>query len=134
VARPLLGADFLAHHHLLVDVANQRLVDTDSFTLVPLHVVSPTETVRIHLCQTTDPSYDAIINEFSSVFKQELHPFPGTAAKHGIFHHIKTTGPPVHSKFRRLHPDRNRIAKAAFEEMEKMGICSKAVRGHRHYI
>ena len=36
VTQPLLGADFLAHHHLLVDVAGQRLLVTDSYSTTPL--------------------------------------------------------------------------------------------------
>ncbi|XP_037800385.1 uncharacterized protein LOC119595300 [Penaeus monodon] len=40
--------------------------------------------------------------------------------------HIKTTGPPVHSRFRRLRPEMLHTAKLAFTEMERMGICYKA--------
>ena len=36
VTKPLLGADFLAHHHLLVDIAGQRLIVADSYSTTPL--------------------------------------------------------------------------------------------------
>ena len=36
VRHPLLGADFLSHFNLVVDVARHRLLNTDSFTSVPL--------------------------------------------------------------------------------------------------
>ena len=39
---------------------------------------------------------------------------------------IKPTGPPVFSKYRRLRPELLQVAKDAFMEMEKMGVCSKA--------
>ena len=45
VTQPLLGADFLAHHHLLVDVAGQRLLVADSYSTTPLSI-SPTTHIR----------------------------------------------------------------------------------------
>ena len=51
---------------------------------------------------------------------------PRAAFKHGVQHFIKTTGPPLHSRYRRLRPELHHIAKEAFTEMEKMGVCSKA--------
>ncbi|XP_066965662.1 uncharacterized protein [Macrobrachium rosenbergii] len=49
-------------------------------------------------------------------------------AKHGIYHHINTRGPPTHAKFQRLPQQRLQEAKNAFAEMERMGICRKAPR------
>ena len=63
---------------------------------------------------------------YADVFKPELRQHHGTPAKHGIFHHISTTGAPVHSRFRRLNPQKLSAVKASFAEMERMGICSKA--------
>ena len=36
VQRPLLGADFLAHFNLLVDIAGRRLLFSDTFSTLPL--------------------------------------------------------------------------------------------------
>ena len=36
VRHPLLGADFLSHYSLMVDVARNRLLNIDSFTSTPL--------------------------------------------------------------------------------------------------
>ncbi|XP_068237199.1 uncharacterized protein [Palaemon carinicauda] len=47
-------------------------------------------------------------------------------AKHGIYHHIKTTGPSVFTKFRRLASDRLAAAKQTFAVIEEMGLCQKA--------
>ena len=66
------------------------------------------------------------VNMPIDVFKPELRQHHGTPAKHGIFHHISTTGAPVHSRFRRLNPQKLSAAKASFAEMERMGICTKA--------
>ena len=39
VRHPLLGADFLSHYSLMVDVARNRLLNIDSFTSTPLYVL-----------------------------------------------------------------------------------------------
>ena len=75
---------------------------------------------------STDDTYSDIIKDFDDVFKPELRLSPGDAAKHGVQHFIKATGPPVHSRYRRLGPELHHIAKEAFTEMEKMGVCYKA--------
>ena len=125
VQTPLLGADFLAYHHLLVDVANRQLLDVDTYQTTPL--ASSPHHPTINSCSTeTRGRFDHVYREYPSVFKPELHQTPGLAAKHGVFHYIKTTGPPVKAKFRRLSPEKLRAAKQAFADMEKMGLCRKA--------
>ena len=123
VRHPLLGADFLSHYSLVVDVARHRLLNTDTYTSVPLCISNVEENINL---LSTDDTYSDIINDFDDVFKPELRLSPGAAAKHGVQHFIKTTGPPVHSRYRRLRPELHHIAKQAFTEMEKMGVCSKA--------
>ena len=123
VRHPLLGADFLSHFNLVVDVARHRLLDTDSFTSVPLCISNIEENINL---LSPDDNYSDIIKDFDNVFKPELRLSPGTAAKHGVQHYIKTTGPPVHSRYCRLRPELSQIAKEAFAEMEKMGVCSKS--------
>ena len=44
------------------------------------------------------------------------------AAVHNVFHHIKTVGPPLASRFRRLEGDKLQAARAEFDQMEKDGI------------
>ena len=128
VNRPLLGADFLAHYGLLVDISRQRLINTETFSSpLPLTTTTSPSDAEANTCRPNHGTYETLIHEFSAVFKPELrHPNPGAAAKHGVYHHIKTTGPPVYSKFRRLSPDKLRAAKQAFAEMERMGVCTKA--------
>ena len=123
VRHPLLGADFLSHYSLVVDVARHRLLNTDTYTSVPLCISNVEENINL---LSTDDTYSDIINDFDDVFKPELRLSQGTAAKHGVEHYIKTNGPPVHSRYRRLRPELHQIDKDAFTEMEKMGVCSKA--------
>ncbi|XP_068204642.1 uncharacterized protein [Palaemon carinicauda] len=115
VRHPLLAADFLANHGLLVDVAGKRLIDTGTCRTRPLRA-GPGIT----------PTYAALLQEFPDVFKPELQQSPGSLSKHGVYHHINTMGPPTHAKFRCLPPQKLKDAKRAFEDMERMGICKKA--------
>ena len=122
VKTPLLGADFLGHHGLLVDVANRKLLDAATLRSTPCSRCSSEELCTVRAVD----SYDIICRDFQSVFQPELRQHPDQPAKHGIFHYIKTSGPPVYSKFRRLSPAKFQASKQAFSEMERMGICQKA--------
>ena len=119
----LLGADFLGHFHILVDVKRQAMISADSLTRTPLRVSNIAAPITI--LQTDEP-YNHLQKEFPQVFKPELKQDPTKPAKHHIVHHIKTMGPPVHSKFRRMAPEKLKIAKAVFREMEQAGLCQKA--------
>lgn len=123
VKTPLLGADFLGHYELLVDVANRKLLDVATFHSTPLgsHSQGP------EICSVrTNTPYDMLTQKFLEVFRPELRHKPGEPAKHGILHYIKTTGAPVYSKFRRLSPEKLQAAKQAYADMERMGVCQKA--------
>jgi len=130
---PLLGADFLADHGLLVDVANRKLLNLETFHSTPLqsrplnlHADAPANCANGFSITETAGKYYHIIQEFSDVFKPILRQPFNAAAKHQIYHHIVTTGAPVYSKFRRLSPEKLRAAKQAFAEMERAGLCRKA--------
>ena len=45
VRHPLLGADFLSHYSLVVDVARHRLLNTDTYTSVPLCISNVEENI-----------------------------------------------------------------------------------------
>ena len=124
VNQPLLGADFLAHFKLLVDIARHRLVDNDFCTSFPLKAANKCD---INACSPRiNGPYRDLINDFPDVFRNELRQNPGISPKHGIVHYIRTNGPPVHSRFRRLCPEKLKIAKQYFADMERMGICAKS--------
>ncbi|KAK3886691.1 hypothetical protein Pcinc_009157 [Petrolisthes cinctipes] len=63
---------------------------------------------------------------YSDVFKPELQQQPQSPPKHGVYHRIKTSGPPVFYKFRRLAFDKFAAAKRTFK-LERLGICQKAI-------
>ncbi|XP_066965449.1 uncharacterized protein [Macrobrachium rosenbergii] len=122
VRTPLLGADFLAHFGMAVDIGRKHLLNTDSCQSLPL---APRPSVPTIYSVATH-QYAQLLKEFPQVFNPELHQVPGAPAKHRIYHHIKTKVPPVHAKFQRLPPQRLQEAKDAFPEMERMGINRKA--------
>ena len=122
IQQPLIGADFLGKFRLLVDVAGQRLLNMESFASMPIF---PVNTIGTFSIEKTNP-YSYLFDRYKDVFKAELKQNPNLASKHGIYHYISTSGPPTHSRYRRLPPKKLEAAKAAFREMEKMGICKKA--------
>ena len=123
VTLPLLGADFLAHYQLLVDVSRGRLVDTASLAATP--IAAAPDNLSVHVIDASD-DFAHLRKAYPDVFKPELRQQPQVPVKHGIYHRIKTSGPPVFSKFRRLSPDKLAAAKQTFAELERLGICQKA--------
>ena len=121
VRRPILGADFLRRHNLLVDLRGQRLIDAKTFDSYACGAEASTS---ISPVLASDNEYSALLH---NEFKELLTPtFSDAQPSHGIVHHIPTQGRPVHSKARRLPADKLQIAKKEFMEMERMGIVRKS--------
>ena len=119
VQKPILGADFLRHFGLLVDMQQRRLIDSQT----QLHIqgiiaTSPSPSPSICPKGTNNP-YLSVLSEFPALTQVCS---PDTPVKHDITHHIETTGPPVSARPRRLAPDRLRAAKQEFEHMLQLGI------------
>nr|VZI44021.1 unnamed protein product [Spirometra erinaceieuropaei] len=103
----------------MVDCRQSRL--HDKTTNLTVRSISSSDASR-HLA-VLDP-------EPENPFRQHLAKFPGltrpnfsvSIPPHDVVHHIRTTGPPVFSRPRRLAPTRFAAAKAEFEHMLQMGI------------
>ena len=122
VKRPLLGADFLRQYNLLVDIRGKRLIEADTYASLPC---SSTHINPCHLA-TICPSanqYRKVLQDYPEILQPH---FSSDTVRHGVQHHITTATAPVHAKARRLPPDKLSVAKAEFEEMEKMGIIRKS--------
>ena len=120
VEQPIIGADFLHHHQLTVDLRARRIMDSVTQLSSPATIA--------HVSHFTSPSInltsvpDSVKNILSS-FPDLTRPYTATLpAKHTVEHHLSTKGPPVHARARRLAPDRLAAAKAEFEHMMDMGI------------
>ena len=118
ISFPLLGTDFLCVHNLLVGVKNNRLVDARTFSSFE--------------CARGRAAYGGLSSSLSEgdEYQRQLREFPGitrptfsvVTAKHGVEHHIDTKGPPVYARARRLNPDRLKVARSEFANMERLGI------------
>ncbi|KER21705.1 hypothetical protein T265_10032 [Opisthorchis viverrini] len=114
---PIIGADFLTHYNLSVDVRHKRLLDT--LTSLSVNGISaPTSSTGIRVI-LPDSHFADILRDFPNL----THPCQCTQpVTHSVVHHIQTRGPPVHANPRRLHPDKLQIAKHDFEHMLELGF------------
>lgn len=117
VSQPIIGADFLKHHGLLVDLRQRRL--SDSQTHNSIAGLTATK-VSYSLSTIADGKYQTLLREFIDITKPTSFNGP---AKHGVEHFITTKGPPIKERARRLTPEKLRIAKAEFDYMLSQGIC-----------
>ena len=121
VNQPLLGADFLCHYGLLVDVRNQRLLDTTTLTSMPLTVAKGKATLLGHI--SVEGPYASLLTKFPVITTPA---FNQATTKHGVEHFIPTTGPPVHAKYRRLSPEKLKVAKDEFATLQDLGIAQRS--------
>ena len=152
VAFPILGADFLGHFDLLVDLHRCRLINGKTRNSIKLssppvdsvfasigirrggssstplqqlsNIGSPTAALQHRLSNTGSTAvFTAILEEFQDVLNpSQLLP----PVKHDVVHHIETEGRPVTAKYRRLDADRLAAAKAEFLSLEKQGIVRRS--------
>ena len=120
VHTPILGADFLRHYGLLVDMRGHRLVDSLTNLRVQGVLSNESSLSPSLLPRKTASRFDSILRDFPTI----VQPFAPCQqpVRHDVTHHIMTTGPPVHARTRRLSPERLKIAKSEFEHMLQLGI------------
>ena len=122
VSLPILGTDFLSHHHLLIDPRRCQVLLSSS-----LHPLLPPATAAtsplLASLQSCPPAIRSLLDRYPTVFSSEIsssHP------AHGVQHHIPTAGPPVFAKARRLDQDRLHQAQADFAKLEAAGIIRRS--------
>lgn len=118
VSQPILGADFLNHYNLLVDIRGRRLIDQ----CTNLHVLSSVVNIHHVSVVTTAESHPMyyLLSRFPDLTKPVSFKEPPL---HNVRHHIETTGPPVHAKARPLPAERFNKVREEFRLMQEMGIC-----------
>ncbi|GFU89314.1 retrovirus-related Pol polyprotein from transposon opus [Trichonephila clavipes] len=92
VSSPIIGADFLKHFNLLIDLKKKK--------------------------KDANISFKNILSEYPDLSNPSLI---SKSASHGTVHHI-TTGPPVTARPRRLHPKLYDAVKVEFEFLLAQGI------------
>lgn len=120
VKQPIIGADFIVHFGLLIDLKNKKLIDrqTNLDTVGSITKIDPN--------MACIKAYDA-----KSKFHQILAEYTDLTnpnATHGsekvtIFHHIETKGAPSFCRPRRLSPEKYKAAQEDFQTMVQQGIC-----------
>ena len=119
VRNPILGADFLKHYGLVVDMRCRQLLDTRRQLSVQDVISSSPSPIPTLLSKKPSNDFTAIMAKFSTITQPCSRDRP---IKHDITHHINTTGPPVSARPRRLAPERRKIARQEFEHMLELGI------------
>lgn len=118
VKTSILGADFLRHYKLLVDLHRKKLIDkVTELSINAVEVATDQETVYVI---SDSHMYHEILKQYPDV----LRPMSlKTPSKHDVVHHIETTGAPLYARARPLPPDKYKAAKEEFERLLEMGIC-----------
>nr|VZI11626.1 unnamed protein product [Spirometra erinaceieuropaei] len=119
VPHAIFGSDFLSEFDLLVDCRRARLLDR--ITGLSVRGLTPF---------TAPTNVSALDTNISSFFRELLlrHPniskpqFRSGEVQHDFVHHLRTSGPPVFVRPRKLAPERFQTAKAEFEHMLQLGI------------
>ena len=123
VSVPILGADFLHHHNLLLDVANQKVYSNSSPGSPAILLTSsppPSSFLQVSLLSTPKCDSDLLL-EFPNVLSSDG--FTASPPHCLVHHHLLTKpGPTVFAKSCPLDPDKLSSAKAEFSTMEKAGI------------
>ena len=119
VQAPILGADFLRHFSLLVDIKHSRLIDTTTQLRVQGMASQTTSSSPSFFPLQPTNIFTSIIAKYPAVFQPHLNM---QSAVHDVTHHIQTSGPPTCAKARRLSPEKLAVAKQEFEHLLEQGI------------
>ena len=98
------------------------MIEADTFSGISCSISSATIN-HLALVEPTSNKFRKVLNEFPDILKPT---FSTAVVKHGVQHFIPTKDRPVFARARRLAPEKLKIAKPEFLEMEKMGIIQKS--------
>lgn len=122
VSKPLLGADFLRANALLVDIKRRRLINAQTFSSNSIGKIEQSAP-QLNALASSASKYTRLLGEFPRITTPH---FSESFPTHGVEHYIPTSGPPVHSKVRRLPPEKLEIARKEFNQMLKLGIIRRS--------
>ena len=122
VPHPIIGADFLCEHALLVDMKNHKLVDGRTLDSISLQA-APNSSPVLQLSTASSGEFAYLLAEFPKITQPN---FTLAVPSHNMLHYIPTNGSPVHARARRLPPDKLVAAKAEFSLLESLGIVRRS--------
>jgi len=113
VKQAIIGADFLAHYGLVVDLKHRSLRNGKT-SLQTNGILSQFGIGRITTFDSN--SFADFLQEFSNITK----PINFQESKHGVTHHI---GPPVAESARRLAGEKLHVARTHIQHILDAGLC-----------
>lgn len=114
----ILGADFLSHYKLIVNLDKNMLIDdVTGLKIYGVKKHTNTPTFKVY---NINNKYAAVLDEYKDLL---ILPSNRPIAETPVFHYIQTKGPPVHARPRKLTPEKFKIAKKEFEYLLNKGIC-----------
>ena len=122
VTTPIIGADFLRHFDLLVDIKNGKLIDRLT-NLNSYGTISKVDQFQVKTFNVADP-FSSILQDYVDITR--LNANKG-ASKTLVTHHIVTKGQPVFCRPRRLDKQKLEAARAEFEYLLQQGICEPSM-------
>ena len=129
VKQPIIGADFLIHYSLLVDLKSRCLRDMRTGLAIPA-TLSSIKPLSLNRVDTVQNDYTKLLGQFPEL----THPTTkGEPVKHNITHKIVTKGHSVFARPRRLAPDKLVNAKREFDDMRKL-LNPATVSGRQRFI
>ncbi|BHF81024.1 hypothetical protein SprV_0702415300 [Sparganum proliferum] len=119
VPHSILGSDFLAEFDLRVDCRRSCLLDrTTGLSVRGLTPFNDSCNLSVLDTGIACPYRDLLL-QHPNIIKPQ---FCSGEIQHDVVHHIRTSGPPVFARPRRLAASRLQAAKAEFEHMLQLGI------------
>ena len=99
--QPIIGADFLIHYNLLVDLRSRCLRDMRTGLAIPASL-SSIRPLSLNRVDTVQNEYTKLLGQFPELTRPTTK---GETVKHGITHKIVTKLHPLFARPRRLAPD-----------------------------
>merc|ERR1711946_45890 len=123
VRQRILGADFLAQFYLAPNHRDGSLIDLDRMDVLPATFALGAKSTPVTFVNEVNDPYYKLLDSFPEILTPAFHP---VEVKHGVRHHIPTTGHPVQSRARKLDAEKLRVAKQEIEKLVKLGVCQRA--------
>ena len=123
VRQRILGADFLAEFYLAPNHRDGSLIDLNTLDVLPATFAQGAKSNPITLINEVDDPYYKLLDSFPDILTPSFTP---VEVKHGVRHHIPTTGHPVQSRARKLDAEKLRVAKSEIDKLVKLGVCERA--------
>lgn len=119
VSRAILGADFLHHFNLSVNLKMATLTDQSTgIQIQGMKLQGPSSGIST---LSINQKYRDILNKYPSLTRPNMR--TPDVRKHNVTHVIETKGPPVSERARRLAPTLLEAAKKEFQHLMEQGIC-----------